>query len=291
VAHVLGGLLGLDVVSTGSIQRRLAQERGMTTLEFNLHSEANPGLDDLIDGHLIALQDSTQEVIVDSRMAWFFLPESLKVYLIVDPIIGTSRVLSDNHRVATESYADQERAYEEIRRRQESEKKRFLSKYGVDYTRFANYDLVVDTSHVTPQEVAEQILARSPRPAGRPEIWMCPQRLYPTQDGRGLSGEAARSATDSIRAIAPVDVIRINDNFFIYDGHKRVSAALQAGLPFVLVRIVANQGDEITPHLLADDYVKNECNLSSLSDWEDCHRFRFPGYPLECSGNEGAGLS
>ncbi len=301
VVRVLAGLLDREVVSTGSIQRRLARERGMTTLEFNLQSEQDLSLDDLIDSNLVALHESGQPVVVDSRMAWFFLPESFKVFLVVDSILGARRVLLDEHRATTESYADQAVACEEIRRRQESERKRFLVKYGVDYTRFENFDLVIDTSYASPEVVAHWILEQASgpaRPAARPQLWLCPRRLYPTRGPRDLAEEDARRApgrTGGPRPAPPsipgaVDVLRLGENFFLYDlyeGHQRASAALDAGEPFVAARIVATGEEEILPGLSAADHVKSQCDLATLQAWEHRHGFRFPGYPPECLAGPG----
>jgi cytidylate kinase len=289
VASVLGQRLGREVVSTGSIQRTLAQERGMTTLEFNLYSETNLGLDDLIDNNIIALNSKHQDVIVDSRMAWFFLPESLKVYLLVDPVLAARRVLLDERRSATETYSDQEVAYKEIRRRQESERKRFTLKYQVDYTQLTHYDLVIDTSYATPEEVSDLILARSSQPILEPETWLCPKRLYPTQHVRSLAGESAQSIDSSMRSQGfhtsePIWVIRLGERFFIYDGHKRTSAAIRASLSLIPVKILFNADSNIFG-LRAEDYVRGECSLSIIYDWEDYHNFRFPAYPSECDSH------
>jgi len=56
------------------------------------------------------------------------------------------------------SVADVETAVRDIRERRASEVKRFRDLYEIDLTNDDNYDLIVDTSHATPEEVARKIL-------------------------------------------------------------------------------------------------------------------------------------
>ena len=92
-----------------------------------------------------------------SRMAWFFLPKSFKVYLKIDVHIAAARILSDANR-SSEQYASIDDAVPKILARKKSENDRFLSKYSADCANFDNFDLVVDTASRTPDEVAGLIL-------------------------------------------------------------------------------------------------------------------------------------
>jgi cytidylate kinase len=43
--------------------------------------------------------------------------------------------------------------------RKESEIKRYMNLYGINCTDLANFDLIIDTSYITPEEVVNTILA------------------------------------------------------------------------------------------------------------------------------------
>src|SRR5205085_10109372 len=93
LAKQLAQDLGARYFSTGDLQREIARRRGMTTLELNRISESDPTVDRAIDDELVAVASANPAVVLDSRMAWHFVPWSLKVYVVVDPNIAARRVL------------------------------------------------------------------------------------------------------------------------------------------------------------------------------------------------------
>jgi cytidylate kinase len=85
--------LGIRRISVGDLYRQMARQRGVTALQLNLHAE----LDDKIDHYVDRLQSdiamSGERLVVDSRLAWFFFQNALKVHLITDPTVAAYRVL------------------------------------------------------------------------------------------------------------------------------------------------------------------------------------------------------
>ncbi len=148
----------MPIISTGTIQRQMAATLGVTTLELNKIASTDDSIDRKIDEATVALNDRPEPFISDSRMSWFFLKDAFRVYLKVKPMIGASRIFNDEKR-ASESYGTVEEAYEKLLARRREEIGRFKEKYGVDYTELMHYDLVVDTSERTPEEVAEALIA------------------------------------------------------------------------------------------------------------------------------------
>jgi cytidylate kinase len=130
---------------------------GIDTLEMNRRADIDPTIDQRIDGIFVDLGKDPNGYVVDSRMAWFFLPDSFKVYLQADVHIAAGRILSDPTR-NSEQYGSLEEAVEKITARKQSENARFLKKYGADSTNLNNFDLVIDTARRSPGEVADLIL-------------------------------------------------------------------------------------------------------------------------------------
>ena len=156
VSHLLCERLNYDYIYTGKIQRAIAQKYQMTTLELNKYAETHPEIDEEIDSTFKSLSDST-DLIVDSRLAWFFIPNSFKVFLQTDVFVAANRISNDNQR-ENEVYLSTEEAVEKIIARKNSENKRYLELYGADCNDLSQFDLVIDTSFITPEDVADRIV-------------------------------------------------------------------------------------------------------------------------------------
>lgn len=157
VSKILCEHTGFEYISTGRIQRQLAQEMGLDTLEMNRRADIDPSIDQRIDGIFMDLGKDPNGYVVDSRMAWFFLPDSFKVFLKTDVKVAAWRILNDPNR-KSEEYETEEEAVQKISARKQSENARFLAKYGADCAEMDNFDLVIDTTHRKPEEVAAIIL-------------------------------------------------------------------------------------------------------------------------------------
>lgn len=156
VSKYLESELGFPIYSTGKIQREIAEKYGMTTLELNRYAETHPEIDDEIDDFSKDLGKQDRSVIVDSRLAWFFMPTSFKIYMTVTPDEAVRRIMGDQRQ--SESYASPEEAKEKIAARKKSENERFLELYGADCADMGNFDLVVDTTGRSIDEVKDHIL-------------------------------------------------------------------------------------------------------------------------------------
>jgi len=158
VGKLLVKELGYEFLSTGRIQRKIADEMGLTTLELNLLSEKNREIDDRIDAYTKALNDSDENYIVDSRLAWHFIPSSFKVFLQCTTEEATRRIFNDDDRSGEKKEKDPELLLAKILNRRESERRRFKDLYGVDYALLYQYDLVVNTTEMTPEQVKSEVL-------------------------------------------------------------------------------------------------------------------------------------
>jgi len=143
-------------VSIGQLQRQQASRRGMTTLELNRYAETDPGIDREMDELVRRLGREDRALVLDARMGWHFIPQALKVFLKVDPSVAASRICADDRE--GERYASAAVAREELLRRRASENRRFMKLYGVDCDDLSNYDLVLDTSHLSIAETTGSIL-------------------------------------------------------------------------------------------------------------------------------------
>ena len=96
---------GFEIVSSGDIFRGLAAERGVSIVEMNKIAETDKSIDKMVDDRTIALGKSKDHTIFDSRMGWHFVPDSFKVFVMVDLQEAGKRVYNDSLRKA-ETYRD-----------------------------------------------------------------------------------------------------------------------------------------------------------------------------------------
>jgi predicted cytidylate kinase len=215
VSILLAQRLGIRRISVGDLYREMAQQRGMTALELNLHAE----LDDKIDHYVDRLQSdiamSGETLVVDSRLAWHFFKDALKVHLITDPHVAAQRVLG-RPADTVEGYASLSEALRRLAERSESERARFLDRYGADKTRLRNYDLVCDTTRATPEEIVSCILEVLSAPPAPLRLFIDPQRIHAPSDNDG-----------------PVRLIYTRPHFQAISGQATVQAAAHNGLTLI----------------------------------------------------------
>lgn len=288
VARLLAARTGVEFHSTGGIQRSLAAGRKLSTLEMNLLSEGEPTIDEEIDGFTRELAASGREFVVDSRMAWHFVPNALKVFLRVDTRQAAERVLGDKqHRGDTESYRGWEDAVHDILARQESERRRFLKTYGVDLSRWSNYDLVIDTTEISAERAVDLILDHRDRGEAAPpnRFWLAPKSLYPTAPVETVAGPETDRLLASMRERgfderSPLRIVAGRDRaLYVLEGHRRLSCALRLGLEIVPGRLAGQDGDEIAPNQSVAALLADRLRRSWLTDWERAHGFVFTSYP------------
>lgn len=161
IAKRLAEVLDYQYFSTGMLFRKLAAERGMDALQLNYLSETDLSIDKYIDDNLRKINDGDDlRYILDSRMAWYFVPKSFKIYATVKPEVAAQRVLNDKTRFNEPNAADLQERVKSLLERQNVENRRYKSIYGVDCRNLSNYDFVIDTSDHSVEALVEQILKK-----------------------------------------------------------------------------------------------------------------------------------
>lgn len=247
VAERLAAALGARKVSTGEAQRRIARQRGISTLELNRLAESDPTIDEEIDSVFRSLALEAGPLVVDSRLAWHFLPSAVKVHLVVDPAAGAARVLNREGAQA-ERYRSVDEALTKIADRADSERHRFRVVYGVDIFRLANYELVIDTTQASPDEVTSRVLDHlsGPRNGAGPALLLAPMRVE-TPNGPGFEvangGGAAldEAGRDGLSRLPRLMVAYRRPDFYVVGGRQRLDAARRLGLTLVPAALVAEE--------------------------------------------------
>jgi predicted cytidylate kinase len=146
----------------GAIRREKAREMGMTLTQYNTYGETHPETDLEVEEYLKKLGTTTDNFVIESRTSWYLLPQSIKIFITVDPKIGADRVYkelqSNNQRNEDRELKNVTELLNSHRNRMTSDKLRYKKYYNIDYTDPKNFDFIIDTSHLTPDEVFQQIL-------------------------------------------------------------------------------------------------------------------------------------
>lgn len=146
-AKGVAAALGYTHFSSGDLFRKIAKERGVSVEAINLTAEEQQDIDYEVDHLLQKMYQTEEKLVIDSRMAWHWMPESFKVFLELDPATAAERIFSHIQREGreSESAASVDEVRESIERRFASEQKRYFALYQVDPTKAEHYDIVVDT--------------------------------------------------------------------------------------------------------------------------------------------------
>ena len=241
VGKILAQRFGAEVYSTGTIQRQIATEMGMTTLQLNQYMETHPEIDGKIDDGLRALENAEKNLIIDSRMAWHFVPSSFSVYMAADSYVSAARILNAGR--ASEPFHSVKEAVASIRDRRKSEMVRYSHLYNVNIKDLTNYDYVIDTSYLTPETVADCIAARFVSHCKGEKFLpadICAQRLLPCADEEGET-----------------TVTEKDGYFYLLRGQKEAAEKIRSGQRLLSCLLVKADGNE-----------RALCSRARVAEWE-----------------------
>ncbi|MGH8476395.1 MAG: cytidylate kinase family protein [Methylococcales bacterium] len=274
VAKQIAAQLGAVYFSTGLIQREIASNYTMTTLELNQYSETHPEIDQEIDDRVRMLSDRDEGLVVDSRMAWHFLPHSFKVFLSTNIVRAAERVIADTERSSEPVYKDRSDAMLKLQERKRSENKRYWQLYNADCAKMSNFDLVVDTTYSVPNDSIRTIIAglddwRRNRPIHR--YWYAPRSLLP------LCAFRERATDRTARTQETVQVLLCKGNPYAFGGYDRLVDALREGSAYLPVDVLAADDERMPDGCTANEFVENAYRTDILAEWEHEFGFKYLG--------------
>ncbi len=221
VGKALAKHLGAPFISTGEIFRSIGKVTNLSALQTNLEAESNTAIDARVDGFIVEKAKSDEPFIMDSRMAWHFVPRSLKVYLYASYATAAKRIQADTSR-ETEAYRNVGEAEQAIKKRRLSEHRRYANLYGVDIDCFDNYDLVIVSDGLAIDDLVEIILNRLQK-ASAEKIFLSKDRLVPMMDIDNALG-----SFDSHHSRSPhcLDAVLLDGYGFVYERADLLASVL-----------------------------------------------------------------
>ena len=156
VAKLVAKELKLNYYSTGSIFRKLALDMQLSLKDLGELAKTDKRIDKRIDDYQKKIGEKEDDFILEGRLGFHFIPESVKVCLKVKLEEAAKRIILDNR--SDEKFKSLAQAVESIKLRRKMEKDRYLELYSLDIDDEKNYDLVIDTTVIPATEVAKKII-------------------------------------------------------------------------------------------------------------------------------------
>ena len=152
LARCLAERLKYKHYSVGQKMREIAKEKNISLLELNDLAKKDPSIDKGVDDWQKSLAKE-DKFVLDSRLGFHFIPQSIKIFLDCDEQMAAGRIY-ERHDKEDE---DVMQVLEETRERLNKEVKRYEEKYGVNFIDKFNFDFIVDTTNLGPNEVCDMI--------------------------------------------------------------------------------------------------------------------------------------
>ena len=154
--------LGYKHFSSGDFFREVGLKLGLSINEVNIRAETDPKIDEMTDQKLRDM-GKENKVVIDSRTAYHWIPESFKVYLDLPVEIAKGRILNsvkvDKLREASEQVSTSEEVFKKMHERFQSEQKRYWDLYKINNTDKNQFDLVVDTEKNNLEQVVNIVVS------------------------------------------------------------------------------------------------------------------------------------
>ena len=167
IKNLLAERLGLKSYSMGDLRAKMALARGVTIDELNTIGMTDASTDREVDEFQTKLGQSEDNFIIDGWLSWYFIPHAFKVQLTVDPTVAAERIYNAKKNEPGRDDEPDFSSVDETERiladRLSQSEVRYKKWYGFSLKNDGKYDIVVDTTHRTPAEIIDVILAAIPK--------------------------------------------------------------------------------------------------------------------------------
>lgn len=161
VKDLLADKLGLKKYSMGDLRGKMALDRGITIDELNALGMEQDFTDKEVDAFQANLGKTEDNFVIDGWLSWHFIPHAKKIFLTVDPQVAAERIFAACQigpgREDEPKYSSVEEVQNNITVRAKQTSARYQKWYGLDFMDPSHYDIIIDTTHLSPTEVVQKI--------------------------------------------------------------------------------------------------------------------------------------
>jgi cytidylate kinase len=155
VAKELAKRLGYKFYSAGDVRRKYALSKGISLAELNKQAEKDPFSDKMVDDYLAKMAESEDDFVVDGRMGFYFIPQSIKILLEADEKVRAERLIGRGN--LEEDPQNVREALKLVKQRVASDIVRYKKLYNINPYDEKHYDFVLDTTSNTIEESADEV--------------------------------------------------------------------------------------------------------------------------------------
>lgn len=154
-------------IYVGAVRRQLALDMGMTLHELNEYGLTHPETDVDVDkaaAKKIRELAKKSMVIAEGRTQFYFIPESIKLFIKVDQKEGAKRVWKEMQQAEAKKKRNEAdvSSYEELlvkmSQREEADRARYKKYYNLDHTDESQYDFILDTTNINAQTAIQKVI-------------------------------------------------------------------------------------------------------------------------------------
>ena len=160
VSEIVARRMGYRLVLVGQIFREMASERKVDLGTFGKFAEEDETIDRELDARVVAVARESTDIVIEGRLTGALMRkfeiEALTVHVDAAEDVRSLRIAKREDKPA-------EQVLKEMRVRERSERRRYLAYYGIDPSSRMIYDLWIDSSSNSAEEVAEAIAAEAVR--------------------------------------------------------------------------------------------------------------------------------
>jgi len=154
VSRFLAKKLKLKYYDAGGLIRKGASKKELSLRAYKKLRDKNPLIDKKVDDRIKKI-GKKNNIVVSSRTAFYFIPDSIRIFLKASVTEGAKRIMKAKRM--TERYRTLETAKKSLKEIMKDNKKRYEEYYGINIYDKKNYDLVVDTTNLTVEQTADKI--------------------------------------------------------------------------------------------------------------------------------------
>lgn len=249
IGKFLSEKYNFEVYSTGKIQRDLASQMNLSTLELNQLMMSDRKYDHMIDDETTRISNvhKDKSIIFDSRLAWHFAPQSFKVFISVSLDEAAKRIMNDQ-RGSVEEYSSIEEAKDLLAKRAETECIRYKDIYNLNYMDYSNYNLIIDSTYCDSNTIAEIIMNEAKdyyaNSQNNSKILISPksfkfESINELEDKNNLSVLIKELESTVYAKNQTIKVKQEGSKYNVIDNMDYAKAALFAGVNYVEVEVIS----------------------------------------------------
>jgi len=154
VGKLLAEKLDFEFISIGNWTREYAlKNHNMNINQFQEYCSLHPEVDQLIDINMSESCNLKNNIIIDYRLGFHFIKNSFNIYLNVSDAVAFNRINNANR-------INEDITKDDIDKRNQEMCFRFIKTYGVDINNLKNYDLVINTDQLIPEQIVNKIIVK-----------------------------------------------------------------------------------------------------------------------------------